>query len=72
MRGEERVGAMRRSVKAGDAGEALLGPRLSPWLPEAGWEWQDRVVSNPWPCELLPLKTSSPPNLPLASDEQPS
>ncbi len=44
---------MRRSMKPAELGEALQGPRLTAWLPEAEWEWSDRVRSNLWPCELV-------------------
>lgn len=42
----------RRPMKAGEAEEDLRGSRLAAWLPEAEWEWHDRVHSNLWPCEL--------------------
>jgi len=41
-----------RSMKAGEAGEAFRSPHLVGWLPEAEWEWHDRIHSNLWPCEL--------------------
>ncbi len=43
---------MRKSMKTPEAEEVFRGPRLAAWLPEAEWEWHDRVHSNLWPCEL--------------------
>lgn len=53
-------------MSATEAEEVFLGPRLAAWLPEADWEWRDRVNSNPWPCELLFEKRgeTSPPTSP--------
>jgi len=48
-RGEATV---RKSIPSEDTQEAAFAPRLSAWLPEAEWEWHDRVSSNLWPCEL--------------------
>ncbi len=51
---------MRRSLKSTEAEEALRGSRVAAWLPEAEWEWDDRVPSNLWPCELLPDRREGP------------
>jgi len=52
MREGRRTRLVRRSIKAVESKEVYLGPRLTAWLPEADWEWHDRVHSNLWPCEL--------------------
>jgi hypothetical protein len=52
VRGEWRTSLVRTSIKAVESEEVLLGPRLAAWLPEADWEWHNRVHSNLWPCEL--------------------
>jgi hypothetical protein len=51
---------VRKSMTAAEAEEVFLGPRLAAWLPEADWEWHDRVHSNLWPCELLPQRRTAP------------
>jgi len=51
---------MRKSIPAKDTHEAILGSRLTPWLPEAEWEWHDRVRSNLWPCERPPERSTAP------------
>jgi len=56
---------VRRSMKAAEADEALWGSRLVAWLPEAEWEWHDRIHSNLWPCELpLTRREKSPLSMP--------
>lgn len=57
----------RRPMRAGEAEEALRGPRLAAWLPEAEWEWHDRVHSNLWPCELSSGRRKKSP-LPVPSN----
>ena len=52
VRGGRRTSLVRTSIKAVESEEVFLGPRLAAWLPEADWEWHDRVHSNLWPCEL--------------------
>lgn len=71
MREGERGEDVRKSIPAKDSQEVVLGSRLTAWLPEAEWEWHDRVRSNLWPCERLPEKrvvptppASSPARLP--------
>lgn len=65
---------VRKSIPAKDTQEAVLGSRLTAWLPEAEWEWHERVRSNLWPCELMakpgasPTSPASPPPGP-ADDE---
>jgi hypothetical protein len=62
-------------MKSGIAEEVFLGPRLATWLPEAEWEWHDRVNSSLWPCELLPERRERPaspssPEVTLSEDKR--
>jgi hypothetical protein len=59
----------RRPLKAGEIEEAARGPRRAAWLPEAEWEWHDRVHSSLWPCELPSARREkSPLSMPLAGN----
>jgi hypothetical protein len=66
---------MRKSMTSDIAEEVFLGPRLVAWLPEAEWEWHDRVRSNLWPCEFIPERRERPappssPKVTLPEDER--
>ncbi len=66
---------MRKAIKSDIAEEVFLGPRLTAWLPEAEWEWHDRVHSNLWPSELPPERRTIPaspssPKVILPEDKQ--
>jgi hypothetical protein len=67
----ERMNIVPKATKAIEVEEGLLGPRLAAWLPEATWEWKDRVVSNPWPCELALSAKAATAKPPLTSDDRP-
>ena len=62
---------MGKRLKAEGAEELFLDPGLAAWLPEADWEWRDRVHTNLWPCERCPKKRegTTPPRAPAGIRE---